>query len=225
MSKNYDIINDPVENTDPQSHHNALDWKHRNYIKDGFHRLYGTVPSLQQENAWKAQIIYKATQCKLFIWRKRKHTWHWLLQVVECSPGAKRGKEELILLFVDKSQSFLPHGSCKYSKIQVLICPSTVGKENVQVEANKCSKGNSFYTNLKDITTSAFHQSTDSQSQNLKIPGMGEIELRSVQPCVVARSKQQQQQQQRLSSLSYQFIASSLLDPSKPLKNFIFFLL
>jgi len=45
-----------------RSHHNALERKRRDHIKESFNGLRDSVPSLQGEKASRAQILNKATE-------------------------------------------------------------------------------------------------------------------------------------------------------------------
>uniref|UniRef100_A0A8C4QFY6 Protein max n=1 Tax=Eptatretus burgeri TaxID=7764 RepID=A0A8C4QFY6_EPTBU len=46
---------------DKRAHHNALERKRRDHIKDSFHGLRDSIPSLQGEKASRAMILNKAT--------------------------------------------------------------------------------------------------------------------------------------------------------------------
>uniref|UniRef100_A0A3Q3JSQ8 Protein max n=1 Tax=Monopterus albus TaxID=43700 RepID=A0A3Q3JSQ8_MONAL len=68
MSENDDIEVD--SDADKRAHHNALERKRRDHIKDSFHSLRDSVPSLQGEKASRAQILDKATEYIQFMRRK-----------------------------------------------------------------------------------------------------------------------------------------------------------
>eukprot|EP00048_Salpingoeca_helianthica_P002418 m.57117 g.57117 ORF g.57117 m.57117 type:complete len:135 (-) comp12086_c0_seq4:1737-2141(-) len=51
----------PLTKADKRAHHNALERKRRDHIKDSFSTLRDAVPSLQGEKASRAQILNKAT--------------------------------------------------------------------------------------------------------------------------------------------------------------------
>uniref|UniRef100_A0A8I5ZQ08 Protein max n=1 Tax=Rattus norvegicus TaxID=10116 RepID=A0A8I5ZQ08_RAT len=71
MSDNDDL---KVESdADKQAHHNALERKCRDHIKDSFHSLRDSVPSLQGEKASRAQILDKATEYIQYM-RRKNHT-------------------------------------------------------------------------------------------------------------------------------------------------------
>ncbi|NWY16379.1 MAX protein, partial [Chaetorhynchus papuensis] len=55
---------------DKRAHHNALERKRRDHIKDSFHSLRDSVPSLQGEKASRAQILDKATEYIQYMRRK-----------------------------------------------------------------------------------------------------------------------------------------------------------
>ncbi|XP_077994356.1 protein max-like isoform X2 [Glandiceps talaboti] len=53
-----------------RAHHNALERKRRDHIKDSFNGLKESVPTLQGEKASRAQILNKATEYIQFMRRK-----------------------------------------------------------------------------------------------------------------------------------------------------------
>ena len=58
---------------DKPARHNALERKRRDHIKDSFHSLRDSVPSLQGEKASRAQILDKATEYIQYM-RRKNHT-------------------------------------------------------------------------------------------------------------------------------------------------------
>uniref|UniRef100_A0A8C5AWR9 Protein max n=1 Tax=Gadus morhua TaxID=8049 RepID=A0A8C5AWR9_GADMO len=64
----------PVLQADKRAHHNALERKRRDHIKDSFHSLRDSVPALQGEKASRAQILDKATEYIQYM--RRKNTTH-----------------------------------------------------------------------------------------------------------------------------------------------------
>uniref|UniRef100_A0A6I8QRU0 Protein max n=1 Tax=Xenopus tropicalis TaxID=8364 RepID=A0A6I8QRU0_XENTR len=80
MSDNDDIEVESDEDSsrfphsaDKRAHHNALERKRRDHIKDSFHSLRDSVPSLQGEKASRAQILDKATEYIQYM-RRKNHT-------------------------------------------------------------------------------------------------------------------------------------------------------
>ncbi|XP_063049420.1 protein max-like isoform X2 [Engraulis encrasicolus] len=85
MSDNDDIEVDSDEDSsryhnvaDKRAHHNALERKRRDHIKDSFHSLRDSVPALQGEKhsvkqASRAQILDKATEYIQYM-RRKNHT-------------------------------------------------------------------------------------------------------------------------------------------------------
>ncbi|RLV97275.1 hypothetical protein DV515_00011933 [Chloebia gouldiae] len=63
----------PRSQADKRAHHNALERKRRDHIKDSFHSLRDSVPSLQGEKASRAQILDKATEYIQYM-RRKNHT-------------------------------------------------------------------------------------------------------------------------------------------------------
>lgn len=51
----------PLSKADKRAHHNALERKRRDHIKDSFSTLRDAVPALSGEKASRAQILNKAT--------------------------------------------------------------------------------------------------------------------------------------------------------------------
>uniref|UniRef100_A0A3Q4GAM7 Protein max n=1 Tax=Neolamprologus brichardi TaxID=32507 RepID=A0A3Q4GAM7_NEOBR len=75
MSENDDIEvdSDVCLFADKRAHHNALERKRRDHIKDSFHSLRDSVPALQGEKASRAQILDKATEYIQYM-RRKNHT-------------------------------------------------------------------------------------------------------------------------------------------------------
>ncbi|NP_001267841.1 MYC associated factor X [Hydra vulgaris] len=55
---------------DKRAHHNALERKRRDHIKDSFTGLRDSVPSLEGEKSSRAQILHKATEHIQYMRRK-----------------------------------------------------------------------------------------------------------------------------------------------------------
>merc|ERR1719494_293982 len=55
---------------DKRAHHNALERKRRDHIKDSFAGLRDSVPALSGEKASRAQILHKATEHIQYMRRK-----------------------------------------------------------------------------------------------------------------------------------------------------------
>uniref|UniRef100_A0A8C5CEZ4 Protein max n=1 Tax=Gadus morhua TaxID=8049 RepID=A0A8C5CEZ4_GADMO len=67
-----------AKGADKRAHHNALERKRRDHIKDSFHSLRDSVPALQGEKqsikqASRAQILDKATEYIQYM-RRKNHT-------------------------------------------------------------------------------------------------------------------------------------------------------
>ncbi|KAK7103384.1 protein max-like isoform X4 [Littorina saxatilis] len=52
----------PYSQADKRAHHNALERKRRDHIKDSFHSLRDSVPDLQGEKVSRAQILKRAAE-------------------------------------------------------------------------------------------------------------------------------------------------------------------
>ncbi|XP_077994371.1 protein max-like isoform X4 [Glandiceps talaboti] len=61
---------DIESDAEKRAHHNALERKRRDHIKDSFNGLKESVPTLQGEKASRAQILNKATEYIQFMRRK-----------------------------------------------------------------------------------------------------------------------------------------------------------
>lgn len=68
--KDIDVESDDA---DKRAHHNALERKRRDHIKDSFCGLRDSIPSLQGEKASRAQILNKATDYIQYM-RRKNHT-------------------------------------------------------------------------------------------------------------------------------------------------------
>ncbi|XP_065051787.1 protein max-like isoform X2 [Rhopilema esculentum] len=68
--KDIDVESDDA---DKRAHHNALERKRRDHIKDSFSGLRDSIPSLQGEKASRAQILNKATDYIQYM-RRKNHT-------------------------------------------------------------------------------------------------------------------------------------------------------
>ncbi|XP_068895877.1 protein max isoform X2 [Tenebrio molitor] len=60
-------------NAEKRAHHNALERKRRDHIKDSFSSLRDSVPALNGEKASRAQILKKAAEYIVFM-RKKNHS-------------------------------------------------------------------------------------------------------------------------------------------------------
>eukprot|EP00051_Salpingoeca_urceolata_P032413 m.15593 g.15593 ORF g.15593 m.15593 type:complete len:111 (-) comp5058_c0_seq1:199-531(-) len=60
----------PQSKADKRAHHNALERKRRDHIKDSFATLRDSIPALASEKASRAQILNKATDYIVFMRKK-----------------------------------------------------------------------------------------------------------------------------------------------------------
>ncbi|KAM4663994.1 protein max isoform 1-T1 [Discoglossus pictus] len=144
MSDNDDI--EVESDADKRAHHNALERKRRDHIKDSFHSLRDSVPSLQGEKdglgfvdikASRAQILDKATEYIQYM-RRKNHT-------------HQQDIDDL------KRQNAL-------LEQQVRALEKT--KSSSQLQSNYSSSDSSLYTNQKGSTISAFDGGSDSSSES-----------------------------------------------------------
>ncbi|XP_007886299.1 protein max isoform X5 [Callorhinchus milii] len=128
---------------DKRAHHNALERKRRDHIKDSFHSLRDSVPSLQGEKvgipASRAQILDKATEYIQYM-RRKNHT-------------HQQDIDDL------KRQNALLE---QQGKVRALEKARTAA----QLQANFSSSDSSLYTNPKGSAVSAFDGGSDSTSES-----------------------------------------------------------
>ncbi|XP_013909019.1 PREDICTED: protein max isoform X1 [Thamnophis sirtalis] len=159
MSDNDDI--EVESDADKRAHHNALERKRRDHIKDSFHSLRDSVPSLQGEKmnascymlntgilqdtaerfmaiwASRAQILDKATEYIQYM-RRKNHT-------------HQQDIDDL------RRQNAL---------LEQQVRALEKARSSAQLQANYSSSDNSLYTNSKGDTISAFDGGSDSSSES-----------------------------------------------------------
>uniref|UniRef100_A0AAX7VNL0 Protein max n=1 Tax=Astatotilapia calliptera TaxID=8154 RepID=A0AAX7VNL0_ASTCA len=127
--------------THKRAHHNALERKRRDHIKDSFHSLRDSVPALQGEKnsvkqASRAQILDKATEYIQYM-RRKNHT-------------HQQDIDDL------KKQNAL---------LEQQVRALEKAKGNTQLQTNY-SSDSSLYTNRKGSAVSAFDGGSDSSSES-----------------------------------------------------------
>ncbi|XP_068609632.1 protein max isoform X2 [Brachionichthys hirsutus] len=151
MSDNDDIEVD--SDADKRAHHNALERKRRDHIKDSFHSLRDSVPALQGEkvgtaqpdrsagtqmaHASRAQILDKATEYIQYM-RRKNHT-------------HQQDIDDL-----KRQNALLEQQVRALEKV----------KGSTQLQANYSSSDSSLYTNPKGSAVSAFDGGSDSSSES-----------------------------------------------------------
>ncbi|XP_054910528.1 protein max isoform X2 [Poeciliopsis prolifica] len=140
MSDNDDIEVD--SDADKRAHHNALERKRRDHIKDSFHSLRDSVPSLQGEKqstkqASRAQILDKATEYIQYM-RRKNHT-------------HQQDIDDL-----KRQNALLEQQVRALEKV----------KGSTQIQTNYSSPDSSLYTNPKGSAVSAFDGGSDSSSES-----------------------------------------------------------
>ncbi|XP_077587899.1 protein max-like isoform X3 [Stigmatopora nigra] len=144
MSENDDIEVD--SDADKRAHHNALERKRRDHIKDSFHGLRDSVPALQGEkvrqNASRAQILDKATEYIQYM-RRKNHSHQQDIDDLK--------KQNAVL---EQQASLL---------IPVRALEKAKGNNQLQ---NNYSSDSSLYTNRKGSAVSAFDGGSDSSSES-----------------------------------------------------------
>ncbi|XP_038641048.1 protein max isoform X2 [Scyliorhinus canicula] len=156
MSDNDDI--EVESDADKRAHHNALERKRRDHIKDSFHSLRDSVPSLQGEKAAfdrvgevhvrvrqskypiqasRAQILDKATEYIQYM-RRKNHT-------------HQQDIDDL------KRQNTL---------LEQQVRALEKARAAAQLQANFSSSDSSLYTNPKGSAVSAFDGGSDSTSES-----------------------------------------------------------
>ncbi|XP_061742184.1 protein max isoform X2 [Nerophis ophidion] len=158
MSDNDDIEVDSDEDSpryhcvaDKRAHHNALERKRRDHIKDSFHSLRDSVPALQgekvgspnsgtetsQSKASRAQILDKATEYIQYM-RRKNHT-------------HQQDIDDL-----KRQNALLEQQVRALEKV----------KGSAQLQSNYSSSDSSLYTNPKGSAVSAFDGGSDSSSES-----------------------------------------------------------
>ncbi|KAM6906587.1 protein max isoform 2-T2 [Lycodopsis pacificus] len=153
MSDNDDIEVD--SDADKRAHHNALERKRRDHIKDSFHSLRDSVPALQGEkvgkaqpasppgtrcsgsHASRAQILDKATEYIQYM-RRKNHT-------------HQQDIDDL-----KRQNALLEQQVRALEKV----------KGSAQLQASYSSSDSSLYTNPKGSAVSAFDGGSDSSSES-----------------------------------------------------------
>ncbi|XP_069017725.1 protein max isoform X2 [Embiotoca jacksoni] len=163
MSDNDDIEVDSDEESpryhcvaDKRAHHNALERKRRDHIKDSFHSLRDSVPALQGEKVGKpqpasrAQILDKATEYIQYM-RRKNHTHQQDIDDLK-RQNALLEQQEANLVRVAERQHLLR----ALEKV----------KGSAQLQASYSSSDSSLYTNPKGSAVSAFDGGSDSSSES-----------------------------------------------------------
>lgn len=135
MSDNDDI--EVESDADKRAHHNALERKRRDHIKDSFHSLRDSVPSLQGEKASRAQILDKATEYIQYM-RRKNHT-------------HQQDIDDL------KRQNAL---------LEQQVRALEKAKSNSRLQSSYSSSDSSLYTNPNGSAISAFDGGSDSSSES-----------------------------------------------------------
>ncbi|XP_058468723.1 protein max isoform X5 [Solea solea] len=144
MSDNDDIEVD--SDADKRAHHNALERKRRDHIKDSFHSLRDSVPALQGEKVGKAQtasraqILDKATEYIQYM-RRKNHT-------------HQQDIDDL-----KRQNALLEQQGNKIRALEKV-------KGSAQLQSSYSSSDSSLYTNPKGSAVSAFDGGSDSSSES-----------------------------------------------------------
>ncbi|XP_032398554.1 protein max isoform X2 [Sebastes umbrosus] len=166
MSDNDDIEVDSDEDSpryhcvaDKRAHHNALERKRRDHIKDSFHSLRDSVPALQGEKVGKAQPASPpGTRCS----------------------GSHSTKQASRAQILDKATEYIQYMRRKNHthqqdiddlKRQNALLEQQVRalekvKGSAQLQASYSSSDSSLYTNPKGSAVSAFDGGSDSSSES-----------------------------------------------------------
>uniref|UniRef100_A0A8C7GAI8 Protein max n=1 Tax=Oncorhynchus kisutch TaxID=8019 RepID=A0A8C7GAI8_ONCKI len=136
---------------DKRAHHNALERKRRDHIKDSFHSLRDSVPALQGEKqsikqASRAQILDKATDYIQYM-RRKNHT-------------HQQDIDDL------KRQNALLEQQGDLCVCLLMVRALEKVKGSTQLQASYSSSDSSLYTNPKGSAVSAFDGGSDSSSES-----------------------------------------------------------
>ncbi|XP_054475121.1 protein max isoform X3 [Anoplopoma fimbria] len=158
MSDNDDIEVD--SDADKRAHHNALERKRRDHIKDSFHSLRDSVPALQGEKVGKAQPASPPG--------------------TRCSGSHQSAKQASRAQILDKATEYIQYMRRKNHthqqdiddlKRQNALLEQQVRalekvKGSAQLQASYSSSDSSLYTNPKGSAVSAFDGGSDSSSES-----------------------------------------------------------
>uniref|UniRef100_A0A3Q2VTN8 Protein max n=1 Tax=Haplochromis burtoni TaxID=8153 RepID=A0A3Q2VTN8_HAPBU len=171
MSDNDDIEVDSDEESpryhsvaDKRAHHNALERKRRDHIKDSFHSLRDSVPSLQGEKVGNTQPVSLIHNP----------------QLVAGGLIAQSTKQASRAQILDKATEYIQYMRRKNHthqqdiddlKRQNALLEQQVRalekvKGSAQLQANYSSSDSSLYTNPKGSAVSAFDGGSDSSSES-----------------------------------------------------------
>ncbi|XP_078472970.1 protein max isoform X2 [Lampetra planeri] len=170
MSDNDDI--EVESDADKRAHHNALERKRRDHIKDSFHSLRDSVPSLQGEKASRAQILNKATEYIQYMRRKN----HAHQQDIDDLKRQNNLLEQQVSQFPKKlpARGVKRRTSCQTMHGATQTC---IGEKVRVLEKVKASQSTTFaassatgdgarFTNSKGGTVSAFDGGSGSSSES-----------------------------------------------------------
>ncbi|CAB1335148.1 unnamed protein product [Coregonus sp. 'balchen'] len=142
---------------DKRAHHNALERKRRDHIKDSFSSLRDSVPVLQGEKqsvkqASRAQILDKATDYIQYM-RRKNHTHQQDIDDL---------KKQNAMLEQQGECGLKAQGQLQVQEVRAL----EKAKGNTTLQPNYSSSDSSWYTNPKGSTVSAFDGGSDSSSES-----------------------------------------------------------
>lgn len=138
---------------DRRAHHNALERKRRDHIKDSFSSLRDSVPSLHGEKASRAQILKKAAEYIQFM---RKKTTNVATDIDEIKKQNKM-LEEQILKFEKRGLTLSP-------------TPSSASSTPKQTLLSPNNNSNSFYGDLSENSNES--NVTNNSDLNLTMNGV-----------------------------------------------------
>ncbi|XP_071375057.1 protein max-like isoform X3 [Centroberyx affinis] len=167
MSDNDDIEVD--SDADKRAHHNALERKRRDHIKDSFHSLRDSVPALQGEKVRGKSINFLHSKILLAV-----EIGNWLETLQNSVKQASRAQ------ILDKATEYIQYMRRKNHthqqdiddlKKQNALLEQQVralekAKGNTQLQASYSSPDSSLYTNRKGSAVSAFDGGSDSSSES-----------------------------------------------------------
>ncbi|XP_031436144.1 protein max isoform X2 [Clupea harengus] len=176
MSDNDDIeVDSDDESTrylnvaDKRAHHNALERKRRDHIKDSFHSLRDSVPALQGEKhsvkqASRAQILDKATEYIQYM-RRKNHTHQ---QDIDDLKRQNALLEQQVNAVTCTRTTIKPDSVNRLVKrpMGAKVRALEKAKGNAQFQASYSSSDSSLYTNRKGGAVSAFDGGSDSSSES-----------------------------------------------------------
>ncbi|NXD73457.1 MAX protein, partial [Eolophus roseicapillus] len=143
---------------DKRAHHNALERKRRDHIKDSFHSLRDSVPSLQGEKVSLGSVYIQYM-------RRKNHTHQQDIDDLKRQNALLEQQGEEMEKGIPRDMGWGTHGVYMWW-LCLAVRALEKARSSAQLQANYPSTDNSLYTNPKGSTISAFDGGSDSSSDS-----------------------------------------------------------